>query len=60
MIIRVSHMRAAGVCADARHWFAREGLDWRDFVRNGIEEEKLLATGNAIAARVVEVARNGR
>lgn len=31
------------VCRDARHWFARFGLDWRSFVRNGIDADALRA-----------------
>lgn len=54
--VTVSTLRKAGVCPDARHWFNRQGLDWRDFVRNGIEVEKIIATGDTIALRVAEVA----
>lgn len=60
MIVTVKHMRAAGVCRRARFWFEEQGLDWKDFVRNGIEADKLLATKNAQAAYVVEVAARGR
>lgn len=60
MRITVADLRRSGVCPDARHWFARHGFDWRDFVRNGIEAEELLKTGDAIAARVVkEAAEHG-
>lgn len=56
MIITVSDLRRSGICPDARHWFARHDFDWRDFVRNGIESDRLLATKDAIAARVVKEA----
>jgi len=57
MIITVSDLRRSQVCPKARVWFAKHGLDWRDFVRNGIDADKLTATGDAIALRVVEEAR---
>lgn len=59
-LIRVADLRASGVCPRARLWFEKHGLDWRDFVRNGIDGEKLAATGDAIAVRVVEEARARR
>ncbi|UYZ84276.1 hypothetical protein MTZ49_01465 [Entomomonas sp. E2T0] len=66
MIITIQHLRStstwtakSGYCATAsRAFFKRHGLDWADFVANGIEEEKLLATNNALAINLVEFARN--
>ena len=58
MIITMRDMRAAKMCSrGVRQFFKRHGFDWSDFLKNGIEAEKLLATGDAQAARVVEVAR---
>lgn len=59
MIVRIEDLRRAGVCRDARHWFARHGLDWRDFVRNGIDADALLATGDSQDAvgRVIAAAK---
>lgn len=43
-----------GFCrAGARRWFAGHGLDWRTFVRDGLPEETLLATGDLFAAATV-------
>lgn len=43
-----------GFCAaGARTWFVAHGLDWRDFVRGGIDEAQLLATGDALAIALV-------
>lgn len=64
MIITIQHLRSTttwtaknGYCASAsRAFFKRHGLDWADFVANGIEEEKLLATKNALAINLVEFA----
>lgn len=48
------HMRQLGYCnRGAREWFARHGLSWADFVRQGIDAEQLRATNDAMAARVV-------
>jgi hypothetical protein len=41
----------------SRAFFARYGMDWSAFLKNGIEVEAFLATGDAMAARAVEHAR---
>jgi len=40
-----------------RVWFARHDLDFRAFLRHGCAADTLLATGDAMAWRVVEHAR---
>ncbi|MFN3862303.1 MAG: hypothetical protein ACK4R2_12635 [Roseateles sp.] len=58
LTITIDHVRAAGLCVPGtRTWFARQGLDFRAFLREGIAAEMLLATGDAMARRVVEHAR---
>lgn len=58
LIITAVHARRAGYClSNCRPFFARHGLDFRDFIRNGIDAEKLLATGDDMAARVVALAQ---
>jgi len=65
VIVTIQHLRtvpgfgrANGFCArGGRAWFARHGMDWLDFVRNGIDAEKLLATGCGFALALVEHAR---
>jgi len=65
LIVTTRHMRSIpgfskkpGFCVPrSRQWAERQGLDWRDFVRNGIEAEKLLATGDGFAIALVEWAR---
>lgn len=45
----------AGYCnRGARPWFARHGLDWTAFVKHGIDERALLATGDGFAAALVD------
>ncbi len=65
LIITVQHVHAcpsfnghSGLCArGARAWFAAHGLSWSDFVAYGIAAETLIATGDALALRVVAFAR---
>lgn len=40
-----------------KDWFVRHGLDWQDFVRNGMESDKLEAIGDAFALATVKWAR---
>lgn len=58
-IVRLDDLRAAKVCwrNGGRKFLERHGFDPREFLKNGIEAEKLLATNDAIATRVVEVSR---
>ena len=56
--VTIAHVRAAGLCVHGtRAWFARKGLDFRAFLTQGLPASVLLATGDAMAARVVEAAR---
>lgn len=65
MKVTVAHLRSVpgfspkpGFClSQARVWFKRHNLDFRDFVRNGIDAEKLEATGDGLALAVVAHAR---
>lgn len=60
-IVRMVHVRQAKMCSSgAREFFARHGLNWQDFLKNGIDAEMLRATGDAMALQVVKVAENGR
>lgn len=55
LIVLRTDLDELGYCArGARRWFARMGLDWSDFVMCGIDAEILLATGDAMALRLVE------
>lgn len=58
IIVTVHDCRKLGYCMkQVRPWFGVVGLDFRDFVKNGIPASKLLATDDAYATRVVEQAR---
>jgi arsenate reductase-like glutaredoxin family protein len=57
-IVTIQDIRDAGYCpSGARRWFEAHGLDFRDFMANGISEETFLATGDAMATRVVALKR---
>lgn len=58
IIVRVHHVRKAKLCARGmRGWFARNGLDFMDFLNNGIPISKLDAMNDALANRVAQIAR---
>ena len=58
VIIRMRDLRAAHGCSrGGRKFCVRHGLDWSSFLKNGVESEVLEKTGDAMAIRVVEVAR---
>lgn len=65
MIVTLEHLRSIpgygpkpGFCAGkSREFFAAHGLDWAAFRRQGIDAQLLLDTGDALAAALVEWAR---
>lgn len=57
------HLTALGYCArDSREFFKKHGFAWGQFLREGIEREKLVGTGDGMALKAVQVAdaENGR
>lgn len=62
MKITMQHIRAGGGCAwGLRTFFARYSLDLKAFITDGyIESDKLLATNDELAIRVVEKAMNNK
>jgi hypothetical protein len=55
MLITITDIRLAGHCVSgARDWAQAYGIDFRDFIRNGIDSEVLLATGDAMAEQVIQ------
>lgn len=58
MIVTMRDIRSAKMCSrGTRAFFERHGLDYSDFLKNGIQAGKLAATGDAMALQVIEVAR---
>lgn len=52
------HMRYCN--RGARDFFQRHDLDWGDFVREGIDAQVLVDTGDYMALRLVEQVKNER
>lgn len=53
--ITITDVRRAGHCASgARKWFADQGLDFGDFLKNGVPVEKLKALNDGFADQVIE------
>lgn len=56
MKIYMSDIRNAKMCArGTRAFFMMHGLDFQDFLKNGIDAEKILNTKDAMAIQVVEL-----
>jgi hypothetical protein len=55
VIITVTDIRKQGYCVSGiRSWFATHGLDFRLLLQQGVESDKLLATNDELARKVVE------
>jgi len=55
LTITMNDVSKAGHCAKgARAWFRRHGLDFRDFLKNGISAQDFIDKGDALSAQVVE------
>ena len=56
--VTMRHMRQAGYCSrGVRAFFTRHGIAWGDFLRDGVPAQRLEATGDAMATRVAQIAR---
>ncbi len=56
--VRAIRARTGSLCVPGmRVWFAHHGLDFDDFVRHGIDAERLEATGDHFAIEVCKAAR---
>lgn len=61
MKIYMSDIRKAKMCSSGtRSFFLRQGWDWQDFLKNGIELSVVESSKDAMALQVVELVRNGR
>jgi hypothetical protein len=58
VVVRIEDLRAARLCFEGtRPWFRRHGFDWQAFLAEGISSDRLAATGDALAHRVIAKAR---
>ena len=57
LIITMQDMRLVDFCASGvEAFFKREGLDFEDFLQNGIDADTFLATGSVFARKCVNAA----
>lgn len=57
-VVTMKHVRQLKLCSSgAREFFARHGLDWAAFVREGLPASVLEATGDAFAINTARLAR---
>ena len=55
VIVTITDIRLAGHCVSGtRDWFQAYDLDFREFIRNGMDSDVLLATDDALAKQVIE------
>ena len=58
IIVTMKHVRAANMCSrGARQWFASRGLDYNDFLKNGLPISRVDAIGDALADIIASFAR---
>lgn len=61
IVVRMAHLRRLGYCSSGvRAFFERHELDYPAFLRGGIDEATLAATGDGMALAAIEEARDGR
>lgn len=57
-IVTMRHVRKCCMCSrGARAFFERHGMDWGEFLKNGLPVEAFEATGDAMAIQVADAAR---
>ena len=57
ILVRIEDVRAAGLCVSgARQWFASNGLDFREFLKEGLPAPVLAALGDSLADRAIAAA----
>ena len=55
MLITIDDVRRAGYCASgARAWFRARGMNFADFLKNGMDSEDFLEQGDELAQTVVD------
>lgn len=61
MKITIQDMHRCGFCAvGVERFFTRHGLDYNDFLQNGISAERLLATKSVLADKCVRKAKQAQ
>jgi hypothetical protein len=60
IIVTIEHLRPGYCGPGTKAFFEKHGLDWRNFVKNGIDAQKLVDTGDVLAIKLAERAGYGR
>lgn len=57
-VVRIKHAKKIGMCSrGVRQWFEANGLNYAQFLNEGLPASVVEATGNALAMKVAAVAR---
>ncbi len=57
ILVTMRHIRKAKMCtAQVRVFFERHGLDWPDFLKNGMDSGRVRDLNDAMATKVAEIA----
>lgn len=60
-VITITDIRKHGYCVSGiRTWFSTHGLDFKSLLQHGVESDKLLATNDELARRVVDGKLNSK
>jgi hypothetical protein len=61
MKVTIRDLRRLKICSNGARKFAeRHSLDWSEFVKNGIDEQTLEQTNDAMAIKIIEEIRRGK
>lgn len=61
MKVYIRDFKGTGYCpAGQKRFCDAHGIDWRDYVRNGVDAQVLLDSGDDMARAMVEIARVNR
>lgn len=63
VLVTIQDIRGAHLCsAGAREWFTQHGLDWDDFVKNGMDSDRGKDIDDVMMQQVIRNAekRHGR
>ena len=54
LIVTITDVRKRHCVSGARDWCNMQGIDFRDFIRNGIPARRLAETGDALVHSVLQ------
>lgn len=58
-LITMRDLECNGMCArGVRRWFIDQGLDFKEFLKNGISSLELSGTGDGLGIKAVEMVRS--